>query len=140
MGTILVSKRGELDPNKGFEIEHSKIIRRDGFGDIRIRKHLVWADFLTREEDVDRVAGLGGGTVQEQVSSGSVLVNKAGLLECGPGGRKVVAADEDIDIAGVANGRFEPERKDLKMHRSAQETSIVVTRLEVHSMVVCELE
>ncbi len=67
---------------------------------------MVGPHFFAGEEDMDCLAWPPLRTVKEHVHVKQFMVNEIRRLKCDPGGRKIGAAQQQIDIARVANGPF----------------------------------
>ena len=89
MGSVPVPIRGQLDANEGVQAQHPEPRRRLGLTDVRVRERLVGTNLLVGKDDVDGLAGLRLGAVEEQVDSLAVPVDEARRSQCGACGVEI---------------------------------------------------
>ena len=104
--TVLAPVQRELVADEGGEGEDAEAFGGFGVGRGGVKVGGVGADAFVEVEEVDGVANLGVGAVEEGVDGLDVAEDEADGFEGEADGGEVVAMDEEVDVRGVANGGF----------------------------------
>jgi hypothetical protein len=96
---VLVAGGRQFDLDEGGKGEDPHGVREFGTRDVGIRNRLVRPDFLTGEDEMDRVAGFVILAVEEKIEVGSMPIGESGLTERGLDRFEVRTTDEEINVA-----------------------------------------
>src|SRR5687768_18351558 len=103
---ILVTERGELDADECLKLEDAELSRVPRFGNIRVGDRLVRAHLLVCEDDMNALASLGIGAVEEHVETGRMPVNESNRLQCRSDAIEIPPAHENVHVLRIANRRL----------------------------------
>ncbi len=74
-----------------------------GFANIGIGQRFMQADFLVGKNNVDGLARLGGGTIEKDIETRNMPVDKSGGFQSRLGGVKVFTTDQNVNVLSVAD-------------------------------------
>jgi len=100
MNLVLSLLGDELCTDQRFEGNYAECFTDSRVLDVRRREHVIGSDVFSSLDQVNRIARLRVGTLQEHIHFGGVAKNKPARLQDFADAGQVVGSDQNVDIAG----------------------------------------